>query len=170
MPYLTAFWETMAREWTLIDVLRMEKFLLLCRRVVGVSLEMLKEGGKGKKAAKAGWQEGRMKEILGVYESVPLNVDDHRLPNGLRYHVIEVWVDEIERVGVLELEEEETARVLEILLEPVRKLRKDSPTKTVREKAKEALADERLPGNEMVEGEQKDEEQGDGEVWGGFDD
>ncbi|KAF3766734.1 hypothetical protein M406DRAFT_337681 [Cryphonectria parasitica EP155] len=38
-PWLRGFWATMAREWTTgIDVLRMEKFLLLVRRVLGVSL------------------------------------------------------------------------------------------------------------------------------------
>ncbi|KAJ4402329.1 hypothetical protein N0V82_010792 [Gnomoniopsis sp. IMI 355080] len=37
--WLRAFWATMAREWTTgIDVLRMEKFLLLVRRMLGASL------------------------------------------------------------------------------------------------------------------------------------
>lgn len=37
--WLRGFWATMAREWTTgIDVLRMEKFLLLVRRVLGASL------------------------------------------------------------------------------------------------------------------------------------
>ncbi|KUI61720.1 hypothetical protein VP1G_08866 [Cytospora mali] len=39
IPWLTGFWATMAREWTTgIDVLRMEKFLLLVRRMFGSSL------------------------------------------------------------------------------------------------------------------------------------
>jgi len=151
----------------MIDVLRMEKFLLLCRRVLGASLEVLRDGEKKKER----WGEKRITEVLDVYEEFPLNVADHRLPNGMRYHVIEIWVDEIERVGVLGMEDgEEQSRVLDVLLEPLRVLRKESPTKTVREKAKEALADERLPGNEKVEGEKTEEEAADGEVWGGFDD
>lgn len=39
VAWLRGFWATMAREWTTgIDVLRMEKFLLLVRRVLGASL------------------------------------------------------------------------------------------------------------------------------------
>lgn len=39
VSWLRGFWATMAREWTTgIDVLRMEKFLLLVRRVLGASL------------------------------------------------------------------------------------------------------------------------------------
>ncbi|KAI0485057.1 Nop52-domain-containing protein [Xylariaceae sp. FL0804] len=49
--WLAAFWETMAREWTGVDVLRMDKFLLLVRRVLGASLawarQHLEEGGGG---------------------------------------------------------------------------------------------------------------------------
>lgn len=146
----------------MIDVLRMEKFLLLCRRYVAANFEGLKKGK---------WKEEDVLELLQVYEEVPLNVEDHRLPNGLRYHIIDVWVDEIERAGVLGMEEDERDGVLELLLRPLETLRKKSPTKTVREKAKEALADERLPGNAKVESEGgKDEDEDGGEVWGGFDD
>lgn len=42
--WLRAFWATMAREWTTgIDVLRMEKFLLLVRRMLGVSLVWMQQ-------------------------------------------------------------------------------------------------------------------------------
>lgn len=41
--WLRGFWATMAREWTTgIDVLRMEKFLLLVRRVLGASLSWMR--------------------------------------------------------------------------------------------------------------------------------
>lgn len=69
----------------------------------------------------------------------------------MRYHVLDIYVDELERVGVLEIEGEEGERLLGELLEPLRRLAKESPTKTVRAKAKEALEDERLPENEKVE-------------------
>lgn len=144
----------MQREWTNIDVLRMEKYLLLVRRYVGASFEVLK---------KVGWDEVRMKEMVGLVEEVPLNVGDNRVPNGIRFHVIDIWVDELERVGLLG--EEGNGEALERLLEPVRKLAKESPTKAVRTKAKEALGDERLPGNEKS----PEEEKGD-DGWGGIKD
>jgi len=148
----------MAREWTGIDVLRMEKFLLLVRRYVGASFEVLKKGD---------WLEegecgvGAMEEVWG---EVPLNVGDQRMPNGIRFHVLDLWVDELERVGCLGEDVEEG--VLKRLLSPVRMLAKESPTKAVRRKAVEVLADERLPGNEKKPEEEKEDDGG----WGGIQD
>ena len=125
---------------------------MLVRRYVGASFEQLKKGG---------WQEDEVREMKELWGEVPLNVEDLRIPNGIRFHVLDLWIDELEKVGVLE---EGNERLLESLLEPVRNLTKDSPTKAVRKKAKEALCDERLPGNEKVE-EGKVED-----GWGGIQD
>jgi len=83
------------------------------------------------------------------------------VPNGIRFHVLDLWVDELEKVGVLEEGNEE---LQESLLEPVRQVAKGSPTKAVRKKAKEALGDERLPGNEKAQEEKVDN------GWGGIQD
>lgn len=123
---------------------------MLVRRYVGASFEQLKKGG---------WQEDEVREMKELWEEVPLNVEDLRIPNGIRFHVLDLWIDELEKVGVLE---EGNERLLESLLEPVRNLAKDSPTKAVRKKAKEALGDERLPGNEKVEEEKVED------GWGGI--
>jgi ribosomal RNA-processing protein 1 len=153
IPFLRAYWQTMQREWTNIDVLRMEKFLLLTRRYLSASFEVLEKGG---------WKEGSVFEMLELLEEIPCNVGEIRIPNGLRYHVIDIYVDELERVGVLE---EGSEAPLDRLLEPLRKLAKESPTKPVRTKAKEALEDERLPGNEKPEVPKTDED-----GWGGIED
>ncbi len=145
----------MAREWTNIDVLRMEKVLLLVRRYVGATFKYLRDKG---------WEKEVLEEHLGLVEEVPLNVGDVKLPNGMRYHVIDVYVDELERVGALEKDAEGVP--LEKLLEPLRTLAKESPTKGVRLKCKEVLKDERLPNNEkeVVQKEVVEEE------WGGIED
>lgn len=145
----------MAREWTNIDVLRMEKFLLLVRRYVGAMFGLMETQA---------WESGVVRELLRVLGEVSLEAGDARLPNGLRYHVIDVYVDELERVGALKDGGE--GGPLEELLEPLRKLGKESPTKDVRRKCREALEDERLPGNEKVVEER---EVVDGE-WGGIED
>lgn len=169
VAWLEAFWQTMGREWTGIDVLRMEKFLLLCRRYLCAGFQVCE---------KAGWGEDAVSEVLRALQEGPLEVVDLRRPNGMRYHVVDIYVDELERVGVLgkagEDEVEVDKELVERLLEPLRKLAKDSPTKTVRKKAKEALADERLPGNKKTEEEKAAEEaarkaEEDGE-WGGIED
>lgn len=164
LPFLRAFWQTMQREWTNIDVLRMEKFLLLTRRYVGATFTLLK---------RAGWDEALVKQHLDLLEEIPCNVDDVRVPNGMRYHVIDIYVDELERVGALEQDDGEKTNdgqkiPLDSLLKPLRKLAKQSPTKPVRIKSKEALEDERLPGNEKTEEDATAENEEDG--WGGIED
>jgi ribosomal RNA-processing protein 1 len=156
IPFLRAYWQTMQREWTNIDVLRMEKFLLLTRRYLGATFQVLQRGA---------WEEALVRQHTDLLEEIPCNVEDMRIPNGMRFHVIDIYVDELEKVGALETEEE---RPLEVLLEPLRKLAKESPTKPVRTKAKGALADERLPGNEKPEEEGAPKEDEDG--WDGIKD
>ncbi|KAG9228993.1 hypothetical protein BJ875DRAFT_214029 [Amylocarpus encephaloides] len=155
IPFLRAFWQTMQREWERIDVLRMEKFLLVTRRYVGATFEVLKKGG---------WEEERVRGVLGVFGEIPLSVDDVRVPMGMRFHVIDLWVDEMEKVGVLE-ENEECRRIQDVLMAPLLKLREESPTKTVRMKAREALNDERIPGNGRREPEVEEPTSGE---WAGF--
>ena len=157
IPFLRAYWQTMQREWTNIDVLRMEKFLLLTRRYLGATFELLRKGN---------WDERSIKEHLELLQEGPCNVDDVRIPNGMRFHVIDIYVDELEKVGALAHTEEKDVP-LEMLLAPLRILAKDSPTKPVRRKAKEALEDERLPGNEKLEGDDSPKEE---DGWGGIQD
>ncbi|KAL5346520.1 hypothetical protein ACLOAV_008791 [Pseudogymnoascus australis] len=132
--FTVAFWTTMAREWTRIDVLRMEKFLLLTRRYVGAAFAQ---------CADAKWKAEVVEEQMRVLREGPLEPTARGVPNGMRYHVIDVWVDELERAGEV--------------------LAKESPTKSVRRKCKEALADERLPGNEKEDVVMEEDE-----GWGGF--
>lgn len=155
IPFLRAFWQTMQREWTNIDVLRMEKFLLLTRRYLGATFALLRKGK---------WDEELVKQHMELLEEIPCNVEDMKIPNGMRYHVIDIYIDELEKLGAL-AEGEDIP--LQTLLEPLRKLAKGSPTKPVRTKSKEALADERLPGNEKSE---EPAPTNTGTEWGGFDD
>ncbi|TVY85682.1 Ribosomal RNA-processing protein-like protein, partial [Lachnellula willkommii] len=155
-PFLRAFWTTVSREWGSIDVLRMEKFLLLTRRYIGSTLEVLRDGG---------WEEGMVREMCAVWEEVAFNVQDVRVANGVRFHCVDVLVDELERVGALE---EGSGAPVGVLLGPLRGLAEGSPVKAVRGKAREALGDERLPGNgkEGAGGE----DGGEGDEWDGIED
>jgi ribosomal RNA-processing protein 1 len=98
-------------------------------------------------------------------------------PDGLRYHLIDIWVDELEKV--LEFEEEgdeETPKrkikgnvPMALILRPLEKLRTESPYKPVRTRAAEALDDDRLVewGVRTRASEEDDSEE---EEWGGFGD
>ncbi|KAI9645021.1 hypothetical protein NHQ30_007060 [Ciborinia camelliae] len=161
-PFYTGFWEIMRKEWERIDVLRMEKFLLLVRRYLAAGFEVYISSTTASEAAgkkKASTKKSAKVEtstvgedVLAVLSEIPCGTgpDAMRTPNGMRFHVVDIWVDELEKLEVIDAakESEEGAKRLERLLEPLRKLGKESLNKVVRNKVKEALSDERLPGNE----------------------
>lgn len=98
-------------------------------------------------------------------------------PDGLRYHVVDIWVDELEKVLEFEEEESEGNRKIkgdvpmELLLRPLEKLRTESPYKPVRTRAAEALGDDRLVEWGVRERKVEEEEEEDSEQeWGGFGD
>lgn len=176
IPFLRAFWATLSREWTSIDVLRMEKYLLLVRRVFGSSLAWAtnkKKGSNGKR-----WDNSRVDGMLKLLQEWPLEKtgDLSKVPVGLRLHVLDIWVDEAEKVELLaELEDEKTFEDSVVLLDGLRRIvevQARSTCKPVRARAKESLSDERLPWNaagssdEDITNEERDAQDG----WGGFDD
>ena len=101
--------------------------------------------------------EGKGEEGVG-----PLSVRDGRVSDGIRYHVLDVWVDGL--VGA-EGWEEEMRRGL--VMRPVENLKATGRTKTVRERAREVLEDERLKQVEAEEAEEAGDEDGE---WGGLED
>ncbi|KAF2018883.1 hypothetical protein BU24DRAFT_405624 [Aaosphaeria arxii CBS 175.79] len=163
LPFVEAFWVTMAREWSGIEALRMDKFLYLVRQYVNVSFRVVARGE---------WGDGeKVERCVGIFEETPLSAGDVKVPNGIRYHVLDVYVDELEKVAGDAWEK----MPVEKMLEPLSKIAKESPTKSVRELAKESLQDERVrrwKGEEAKGEEAKGEEGEDGEEeeWGGFDD
>ncbi|KAJ5224616.1 uncharacterized protein N7469_008119 [Penicillium citrinum] len=84
-------------------------------------------------------------------------------PDGLRYHLIDIWIDELEKI--------KGDVPMELLLRPLEKLRVESPYKPVRIRATEALEDDRLVewGIRAPKVDEDEEVDSDGE-WGGFDD
>jgi ribosomal RNA-processing protein 1 len=140
---------------------RMDKFLYLVRQYLYVSFSYF---------AKGGWKDTkRLDEYMDILASTPLNPTEKRIPNGIRYHVIDIYVDELEKVD----EETEADMPVEVLLAPFKNLVKESPTKIVRMKVKEALEDDRVKawlGEELTEeGKTGDEpETNDNDEWGGI--
>lgn len=112
-------------------------------------------------------------------------------PDGLRYHITDIWLDELEKVvsSYDSDKSEENIPVkdrldvpIELLLRPFEKLKKESQTKSVRVKVvSEVLDDERLvewgfkdrkKKRSTGSGDEDDEEEEDDEnaSWDGFDD
>ncbi|KAI0541272.1 nucleolar protein,Nop52-domain-containing protein [Xylaria digitata] len=188
-PWLAAFWETVGREWTSIDVLRLEKFLLLVRRVLGASLSWVcsalpeaAEGGNGEKETKetkkSRRSRNRIDALLENLASWPLETEDNlsRVPVGLRLHILDIWVDEAEKLGLLDSEKTgEAGRQFLDRLGLLVEAQTRSTCKPVRVRAKETLADDRLPWNTDEaagdeEGKSIKDNSGDKDSWDGFDD
>lgn len=122
--------------------------------------------------AKMKWGEDFVEKYEEVLEADggPMSLRDHKVPVGLRLHVLDIWVDEVEKV------DEKREAPIEKLLEPVRKMKAESLVKSVRERAKESIEDERLIDGkawrpeEEGEDQSKEEEQEEEGDFGGFED
>ena len=171
LTFATSFWQTIAREWGGIDALRMDKYLYLVRCYVQEGFQYVR---------RKGWEEELLGGYLEVLEGVAFNVRDAKIPNGLRYHVVDLYVDELDKADV------DDEAPVERILQPARKLRKESANKTVRKRVGEALEDKRLASwkgrrdlgaereaeeddGESIEGAQDGDTAGNDE-FGGFDD
>ncbi|KAM0433367.1 hypothetical protein ACHAPT_004244 [Fusarium lateritium] len=158
VPWLRGFWVVIGAQWTDIDVLRLEKFLLLVRRVFAAHVRLAKERG---------WKNGDVEAIVGVLAEYPFDVegDLRKSPVGIRLHALDIWVDELEREEALK--DEEGSGFVKAVGELVQALKR-CPVKPVRERAAESYEDERLPWAEVgSDGDAMDE---DDEEWGGIDD
>ncbi|KAI0914996.1 nucleolar protein,Nop52-domain-containing protein [Ustulina deusta] len=194
-PWLAAFWEIMGREWTGIDVLRLEKFMLLVRRVLGASLAWVcsalseaaatdpdGEGGDAEEETEETKTSRRSRDridaLLGNLADWPLETKDNlsRVPLGLRLHVLDIWIDEAEKLGLLDAEKTgEAGRQFLDRLGLLVEAQTKSTCKPVRMRAKEMLADDRLPWNGDETGDDEVDksvrnESGDKDSWDGFDD
>jgi len=163
--YMRAFWTTIAREYTGIDSLRMDKFLFLIRSYVNAGFAY---------CAKSHWKdEDTTKQYLDLLREIPLNPRDAKVPTGLKYHVVDVYVDELEKVG------DENAPYEEVM-QPLVEFGQKAVLKSVRKKVDEALDDGRVKewlgieedDEELSEAEEEvdDEEEDEDEEFGGFDD
>lgn len=109
---------------------------------------------------------------------------EKKVPNGLRFHLIDIYVDELEKLKPKEMANNPLP--IEQLLVPFQELAMKSPTKLVRTRSKDLLLDERLvvwgfekaPESKKRKRVVEDEDQSDGKVrmgeggeeWGGIDD
>lgn len=164
-PFFEAFWIIIDREWTSLDRWRIDKFYSLIRKVVHYNLARLQ---------KEDWNQTAVENFVKVMEDHPLS-GRKDVPNAIPYHVVDLFIDELEKVLFPEAEEEDSELPeqvpMDALLEPFKKLSKDALLKTLRVKVREdLLADPRLSGWGVIsdEEEQSDEEEEEAEEWHGF--
>ncbi|KAL7792110.1 nucleolar protein,Nop52 domain-containing protein [Trichoderma ceciliae] len=167
-PWLAAFWSVLGAQWPHIEALRLDKFLLLARRLFAAHVRLVKEQG---------FQGTLTEQILGVFAQWCFDAqDEHGVALGLRLHVLDVWVDELEREGAIAAaEEDEHAKAfvhkVGALVETLRRC----PVKSLRKRAQDSYDDERLPWAQKKDGDGDEDDEMDGadgqedDEWGGID-
>ncbi|KAH3685701.1 hypothetical protein WICPIJ_003325, partial [Wickerhamomyces pijperi] len=187
--FCASFWFVICKEWSSIDHHRLDKFLLLVRRVLFNQIKKLKQEE---------WNQDLVQQFLATLREIPLS-GSQKIPNGIPFHLIDIYGDELERLlfeGIHEEEgdeeDEELAKIqeekkqaieeapLKELLKPFEELRKTALFKPLREKIRDdLLKDPRLIEWNAVESsetteaksESKSEAKADNsdDEWEGFD-
>ncbi|XP_017562108.2 ribosomal RNA processing protein 1 homolog B-like isoform X1 [Pygocentrus nattereri] len=95
--YFETFLQTLKREWNGIDRLRMDKFYQLVRFVFRKAFEVLK---------RRAWDTSLVNRFLEVFTVQLLQSTGH-VPDGLMFHVLELYMTELAWVGAAELTAEQ---------------------------------------------------------------
>ena len=77
---------------------------------------------------------------IDIIREIPLNPTNVKVPDGLRYHLVDIYVDEIDKLDP----EKKTKKPMKLIMEPLRLLGEQSPNRIVRKRVKETLADPRI--------------------------
>ncbi|XP_027879320.1 ribosomal RNA processing protein 1 homolog A isoform X1 [Xiphophorus couchianus] len=93
LMYLESFLQTMKREWTGIDRLRMDKFYQLVRFVFRQSFDVLR---------RRNWESSAVGKFLELLKCHLLQ-NDSETPSGLLLHILDLYMTELAAVGAGEL-------------------------------------------------------------------
>ncbi|XP_018103494.1 uncharacterized protein LOC379182 isoform X2 [Xenopus laevis] len=111
--FLRTFWQTLNREWNGIDRLRLDKFYTLMRLVLRESVDLLK---------KAEWEESCVQEFLVLLDEEILRGSTL----GVQLHVIDIYLEEVAKVGSAELTAEMNLKLIEPFCKIVAKCKNSS--------------------------------------------
>jgi ribosomal RNA-processing protein 1 len=183
--WFAAFWEVLSAQWPHIEALRLDKFLLLVRRIFAAQLahinSLLLAAGQSRSGDSMASVQQLVDDALAKWCFEPSG-DPRSVPLGLRLHVLDIWVDELDAAGLLGTDDEEdggdnggeqkkrrglVVRAVGDLVEALI----GCPVKAVRERARESYDDERLPWTTKdPNGDDGAHEDDDGGEWGGIED
>nr|XP_012634533.1 ribosomal RNA processing protein 1 homolog A [Microcebus murinus] len=101
--FLQTFWQTMNREWTGIDRLRLDKFYMLMRMVLNESFKTVKARG---------WEDRQIEQLLELLTTEILHPSS-QAPHGVKSHFIEIFLEELTKVGAEELTAEQNLKFVD---------------------------------------------------------
>ncbi|NXP25076.1 RRP1B protein, partial [Scytalopus superciliaris] len=101
--FLQTFWQTMNREWNGIDNLRLDKYYMLMRLILRQSFEVLKRNA---------WDESLAEPLLQLLMKEVMEPDSNA-PSGIKLHFIDIYLDELAKVGAKELTADQNLKFIE---------------------------------------------------------
>ncbi|XP_042314974.1 ribosomal RNA processing protein 1 homolog B isoform X2 [Sceloporus undulatus] len=101
--FIETFWQTMNREWNGIDRLRLDKFYMLIRMMLKQSFEVLKRNG---------WNESFTEPFLNMLMNTVMHPDSNT-PVGIKLHFIDIYLEELAKVGAKELTAQQNLQFVE---------------------------------------------------------
>ncbi|XP_072663231.1 ribosomal RNA processing protein 1 homolog B isoform X3 [Canis lupus baileyi] len=143
--FIQTFWQTMNREWKGIDRLRLGKYYMLIRLVLRQSFEVLKRHG---------WEESRIKLFLDVLMKEILHPESQS-PNGVKFHFIDIYLDELSKVGGKELLADQNLQFIDPFCKIAAKTKDQTLVQTIARGVLEVIVDQSPFGPEETLEEQK---------------
>ncbi|KAI1616063.1 hypothetical protein EDD37DRAFT_102583 [Exophiala viscosa] len=150
--WTTAFWETICREWSSIDQWRMNKVLLLVRFFLRDLFNLTLMSACNDASATMPESKDMISGQIHILESWPLSPRARKVPDGLRLHVLDVWVDELtSQINAVQKElshsddsntetiENVCLNVAKSFMVPLEKVSREALSKGVKIRAREAL-------------------------------
>ncbi|NXB57376.1 RRP1B protein, partial [Struthidea cinerea] len=101
--FIQTFWQTMNREWNGIDNLRLDKYYMLMRLILRQSFEVLKRNE---------WDKGLVEPLLQLLMKEVMDPDSNS-PTGIKFHFIDIYLDELAKVGAKELTADQNLKFIE---------------------------------------------------------
>ncbi|XP_053791953.1 ribosomal RNA processing protein 1 homolog B isoform X2 [Vidua chalybeata] len=101
--FIQTFWQTMNREWNGIDNLRLDKYYMLMRLILRQSFEVLKRNE---------WDEGLAEPLLQLLMKEVMDPDSNS-PTGIKFHFIDIYLDELAKAGAKELTADQNLKFIE---------------------------------------------------------
>ncbi|XP_025028759.1 ribosomal RNA processing protein 1 homolog B isoform X2 [Python bivittatus] len=101
--FIQTFWQTMNREWNGLDQLRLDKFYMLIRMMLRQSFEVLKRNE---------WNESLIEPFLNMLMTEVMHPDSHA-PIGIKLHFIDIYLEELAKVGAKELTADQNIKFVE---------------------------------------------------------
>ncbi|KFV10271.1 Ribosomal RNA processing protein 1 B, partial [Pterocles gutturalis] len=101
--FIQTFWQTMNREWNGIDNLRLDKYYMLMRMILRQSFEVLKRNE---------WDESLIELFLQLLMKEVMDPDSNA-PTGIKLHFVDIYLDELAKVGAKELTADQNLKFIE---------------------------------------------------------